>query len=84
MRKVKGKEVGDSNGGRGTAWIHCRVPNRPSEDDDNDNDGDSNGDGDGDDDGYDDGNDKDIDDDDNEGDVDKFNTADQDKQSGLV
>ena len=86
MRKVKGKEVGDSSGRRGTAWIHCRVPNRPSEDDDNDNDGDGNGngDGDGDDDGYDDGNDKDIDDDDNEGDVDKFNTADQDKQSGLV
>ena len=34
MRKVKGKDVGDSSGGRGTAWIHCRVPNRPSEDDD--------------------------------------------------
>jgi len=31
VRKVKGKEVGDSSGRRGTAWIHCRVPNRPSE-----------------------------------------------------
>ena len=36
MRKVKGKDVGDSSGGRGTAWIHCRVPNRTSEDDDYD------------------------------------------------